>query len=387
MKHFESKAIRIQSEKTQYREHSTALFPTSSFCYEDAEQMRRAFANEEEAFIYSRFSNPNTSELEAKLAALEKTEACFATASGMSAVFAGFMAFLHSGDHVLSSRAIFGSTYRLFTNWFERWDISHDFVNGTDIENWEALVKPNTRMLYIETPSNPGLEIIDLQKASDFCKKHNLIFVVDNCFATPYLQQPADYDADLIIHSATKYIDGQGRVLGGAVCARQELIDEVKAFCRATGPALSAFNAWLLSKSLETLAVRMDRHSENAIGLAKSLVDHPAISRVTYPFLSSHPQYELARKQMKSGGGIVCFELKEGHNAGVRFLDNLKMLSLTANLGDTRSIASHPSSTTHAKLSEEERQESGITPGLIRISVGLEHLDDIKQDILQALDS
>lgn len=384
---FESKAIRLQTEKSQFREHSTPLYATSSFCYDNAEQMRAVFAAEEEGYIYSRFINPNSTEFETKMAQLEKTEACFATASGMSAVFASFMAFLKSGDHIIATRAIFGSTYRLLSVWLTKWNIEHTFIDGSDVDSWIKAVKPNTKMLYLETPSNPALELVDLEKAGEFCKSHNIIFNVDNCFATPYIQNPVDYGADLVVHSATKYIDGQGRVLGGAVCGSQDLVNNVKAFCRATGPSLSPFNAWILSKSLETLSIRMEKHSENALKLAQILENTKKINWVKYPFLPSHPQYELAKKQMLLGGGIVSFELTGGLNAGKQFLDNLKMLSLTANLGDSRSIASHPASTTHAKLTEMERQEVGITPGLIRISVGLEHIADIKNDILQSINT
>ena len=386
MEKFESKAIRIQTGKTQYREHSTPLFPTSSFTYESAEQMASVFAAEEEGYIYSRFINPNNTEFEAKLAALEGTESCFATASGMSAVFASFMAFLNAGDHIIASRAIFGSTYRLMTNWLTRWNIEHDFVDGKDPESWEKAVKPNTKLLYLETPSNPSLEIIDLESAYNFCKKHDLLYLVDNCFATPYIQKPKQFGADLVIHSATKFIDGQGRVLGGAVCGDQDLITQVKGFCRATGPSLSPFNAWILSKSLETLSIRMEKHSSNALTLAKELESWKELTNVKYPFLETHPQYEIAKKQMSLGGGVVSFELDGGLESGKTFLNNLKMLSLTANLGDSRSIASHPASTTHAKLTEEQRSEVGITPGLIRISTGLEHIDDIIQDIKQAVE-
>ncbi|MES1226004.1 MAG: PLP-dependent transferase, partial [Bacteroidota bacterium] len=251
---------------------------------------------------------------------------------------------------------------------------------------WEKAVKPNTKMLYLETPTNPGLDIIDLEFAGKFAKKHNIILNVDNCFATPVCQRPTDFGADLVVHSATKWMDGQGRMLGGVIVGKSELIHDIYLFCRSTGPALSPFNAWILSKSLETLDVRMERHAANALHIAKALETHPKISWLKYPYLRSHPQYDIAVKQMKNGGGIVCFELKGGIEAGRNFLDNLKMLSLTANLGDTRSIASHPASTTHAKLSEKERQEVNITPGLIRISVGLEYADDILADIMQALE-
>ncbi len=384
--HFDTKAIRQQMSRTPFREHATPIFPTSSFVYDNAEQMRAVFANEEQGYIYSRFVNPNANEFEVKMASLEDMDACFSTASGMSAVFASFMPFLNAGDHILSSRAIFGSTYRLMTNWFPRWNIEHTFVDGQNPEIWERGLKKNTKLFYLETPSNPGLELIDLEKASAFCRAHNILFIVDNCFATPYLQKPAQYGADLSIHSATKFIDGQGRVLGGAVCGSEDLVQQVKGFCRATGPSISPFNAWLLSKSLETLGVRMDRHCSNAFELCQILKGHSKINWVKYPFDTDHPQYDLATKQMSQGGGIVCFELKGGVEKGVDFLNNLKLLSLTANLGDSRSIASHPSSTTHAKLTEEQRLEAGITNGMIRISVGLEHKEDICNDILQSLD-
>lgn len=380
-----TKAIRIRADQTPEKEHSTPLFLTSSFCYDDAEEMRAVFADEKEGNIYSRFSNPSVQEFTDRLSALEGTETGFATASGMSAIVASFLAFLKKGDHLLACNAIFGSTHTIITKYLPKYGIDYTYVSATDTASWEAAIRPNTRMIYLETPTNPGLEIVDLAAAGAVARKHNLIFNVDNCFATPIGQTPIDYGADLIVHSATKWIDGQGRVLGGAVLGRKELIKEVYLFCRSTGPSLSPFNAWVLSRSLETLDVRMERHSSNALYLAQALENHPAIASLRYPFLPSHPQYEIARRQMKNGGGIVCFELKGGLESGRKFLDNLKMLSLTANLGDTRSIASHPASTTHAKLTPEERAAVNITPGLIRISVGLEHRDDILQDILQAI--
>lgn len=384
---FETQAIRIQTERTQHREHSTPMFPTSSFVFEDAEQMRAMFADEQEGNIYSRFTNPSVREFEEKMAALEGVEDAFATASGMSAVFASFMAFLNAGDHLLCSRAVFGSTHTVVGQFLPRWGVETDFVDARRPETWQSLVRPNTKMLFLETPTNPGLDVVDLTFAGQFCAQNNLLLNVDNCFATPYLQQPARFGAHLITHSATKHIDGQGRVLGGVVCGSRELVAEVRKFCRSTGPALSPFNAWVLSKSLETLAVRLDRHCEQAEQLAHFLSAHAAVERVIYPFLESHPDYALARKQMKKGGGLVAFEIKNGLSAGRQFLDALQMCSLSANLGDTRSIATHPASTTHAKLSNEARAATGITDGLIRISVGLEHVDDIIQDIDQALKS
>lgn len=382
---FETKAIRIQTERSQHREHGTPIFPTSSFVFDDAEQMRSLFAGEETGNIYSRFTNPSVREFELKIAALEEVDDAFATATGMAAVFAVFMSFLKKGDHVLASRAIFGSTYNLLKNRMSNWGIEYDFVDPKTPENWGEKIRANTKMLFIETPSNPGLEIIDLKKAGQFSKKHNLIFCVDNCFATPYLQQPAKFGADILVHSATKFIDGQGRVMGGAIAGSKDLINEVRTFCRSTGPALSPFNAWILSKSLETLAVRMDRHCENATALATFLESHSEVSKVNYPFLKSHPSFEIAKKQMSQGGGLVTFEVKGGLQQGRDFLDTIEMLSLSANLGDTRTIATHPASTTHAKVAEEARLEVGITNSLIRISVGLEHIDDIIADINKAL--
>lgn len=379
-------AVRTQTERTNQMEHSTPVFLTSSFAFESAEAMRAAFADETDDNIYSRYSNPTVDEFAHKIALLEKCEAGFATASGMAAIFSSFMALLKTGDHLLCCRSMFGGTNTVVTKFLPRFGIEYTLVDAADIDNWEAHIKPNTKMLFLETPTNPQLEIIDLKKAGAIAQKHGLIFNVDNCFATPFLQTPADFGADLVIHSATKWIDGQGRVLGGAVAGRKELVHDIYLFCRNSGPALSPFNAWVLSKSLETLGVRIQRHSENALTVAKHFENHPRLEWLKYPFLPSHPQYDIAQKQMLAGGGIVCFEIKGGLESGRRFMDNLQILSLTPNLGDSRSIASHPASTTHSKLSEEERQKVGITPGLIRISVGLEHVDDIIYDIEQALE-
>jgi O-succinylhomoserine sulfhydrylase len=363
------------------------LFLTSSFVFPSAEEMRDTFAGETEGAIYSRYSNPNTDELIGKVCALEGAEAGFATASGMAAVFASMAAFLRSGDHVMASRAVFGSTHQILTNIFPRWNITHTYVDPLDIDEWEQAVRPNTRMLVVESPSNPGLALIDLEKAGTLARKYGLIFNIDNCFATPYLQQPILYGADLVVHSGTKWMDGQGRVLAGVVAGRPELIDQVQGFCRHTGPALSPFNAWILSKSLETLAVRMERHCSNALELAQFLDEHEQVNHVLYPFLPSHPQHELAKKQMRLGGGIVTFDIKGGTEAALRFLNNLKMISLSSNLGDARSIVTHPATTTHSKLSPEERAAVGITDGLVRVSVGLEYAGDIIGDIDQALDT
>jgi O-succinylhomoserine sulfhydrylase len=382
----ETQAIRIQTERTNEMEHSTPMFLTSSFCFDNAEDMRAAFADETDDNIYSRFSNPSVQEFIDKVVALEGAEAGYATASGMSAVFGSFMALLKQGDRLLACNSIFGSTHTVIAKYLPKYGIEYGYVgaNATEAE-WEAAITPNTKMIYLETPTNPGLEVLDLAMIGKLAKKHGIILNVDNCFATPVNQRPIEFGADLVVHSATKWLDGQGRVLGGAVVGRKDLIKEIYLFCRSTGPALSAFNAWVLSKSIETLDVRMERHASNALFIAKQLENHPAIATLRYPFLPSHPHYQIAIQQMQNGGGIVCFDLKGGLEAGRNFLNKLKMLSLTANLGDTRSIASHPASTTHAKLSEAERQAVNITPGLIRISVGLEHKDDILADILQAL--
>lgn len=386
MPHKITNAIRTQIERTNEMEHASPLFLTSSFCFEDAESMRAAFADETDDNIYSRFSNPSVQEFVDRICVLEGAEAGYATASGMSAVFGSFMALMKQGDHLLSCNSIFGSTHTVISKYLPKYGIEHTYVSATaSAAEWEAAIQPNTKMIYLETPTNPGLDLLDLEMIGKLAKKHGIILNVDNCFATPVNQRPIEFGADLVVHSATKWIDGQGRVLGGVVIGKKELIKDIYLFCRSTGPALSPFNAWVLSKSLETLDVRMERHASNALHIATALENHPSLSWLKYPFLKSHPQYAIAQKQMENGGGIVCFELKGGIEAGRRFLDKLQILSLTANLGDTRSIASHPASTTHAKLTEEERQAVNITPGLIRISVGLEHKEDILADILQAL--
>ncbi|MFN3795058.1 MAG: trans-sulfuration enzyme family protein [Chitinophagaceae bacterium] len=385
--HFDTQAIRTQTQRTWENEHSTPLFMTSSFVFDNAEDMRAAFAEENDHNIYSRFSNPTVDEFVQKMVLLEEAEAGYATASGMSAVFGTFMSFLQSGDHILSSGSVFGSTHTILTKYMGRWKIEYDYFDVNKPELIESLIRPNTKMLYIETPSNPGLDIVDMDMLSALAKKHHLIFVVDNCFATPALQKPMLHGADIVIHSATKWIDGQGRVVGGVIVGKKALIREIYLFLRNTGPSMSPFNAWVLSKSLETLSIRIERHCNSALQIARTLESNPHLEWVKYPFLESHPQHKIAWKQMKAGGGIVCFELKGGLARGQKFLDALQMLSRTANLGDSRSIASHPSSTTHSKLTEAERLSVGITPGLIRISVGLEHPDDILKDIQQALEA
>lgn len=383
----QSKLIRTQTARSQHREHATPLYLTSSFIFDDAEQGRAIFAGEEDGNVYSRYSNPNTNEFIQKVCELEGAEAGLAFSSGMAAVFASFAALLKSGDHIVACRSIFGSTHQLFTILFPRWGITTTYVDASSPESWEAAIQPNTKMIFLETPSNPGLELIDLEWLGAFKKKYpEIILNVDNCFATPYLQKPIQYGFDLVSHSATKYMDGQGRVLGGIVVGKQALIDEIMFFIRHTGPAMSPFNAWVISKSMETLGLRMDRHCSNALEVAEMLEAHAEVELVRYPFLPSHPQYELAKKQMKAGGGIVTFIIKGGFDRAKRFLDHLNMILITSNLGDSRSIATHPASTTHSKLTDAEREQIGIYPGTIRISVGLEDIHDILSDLQQALE-
>ncbi|WP_339729353.1 trans-sulfuration enzyme family protein [Maribacter stanieri] len=382
---FETNAIRTQLKRTENLEHSVPLYLTSSFVFEDAEDMRASFAEEKERNIYSRYSNPNSSEFIEKVCQMEGAESGFAFASGMAAVFSTLAALLDSGDHVLSARSIFGSTHSLFTNFFPKWNIDHTYFKIDALEEIESLITPKTKIIYAETPTNPGVDVLDLEELGKIAKKNNLILVIDNCFASPYLQQPIKFGADLVIHSGTKLMDGQGRVLAGITVGSAELMDKVYRFSRITGPALSPFNAWVLSKSLETLAVRVDRHCENALKLAEFLEENENVNWVKYPFLKSHPMYEVAKKQMKAGGCVVAFEVKGGLDAGREFFDSIKLLSLSANLGDSRTIVTHPASTTHSKLSVEERAAVGISDGTVRISVGLEHIDDIIADIAQAL--
>lgn len=381
----ETAAIRLQTKRSDFNEHSTPLYLTSSYVFDDAEDMRAQFAEEKEGEIYSRYANPNVQEFINKMAFLENAENGWATASGMAAVFTFFGALLSAGDHIVSARSVFGSTHRLFTEILPKWGITTTYVDFDDYEGYENAITSSTKILYLETPSNPGLDIIDLERVAAICKRKNILFAVDNCFATPLLQRPFDFGADVSIHSATKYIDGQGRTLGGIILSSNEIIEKVKSFARHTGPALSPFNAWILSKSLETLDVRMERHCNNALEIAKRLEAHPAVSWVKYPFLPSHPQFAIAQRQMKNGGGIVSFELKKGLEAGRKFLDQLELFSLTANLGDTRSIATHPASTTHSKLTQEQRLDVGISDGLVRLSIGLENKDDIWSDLINAL--
>lgn len=383
----ETLAIRIQNERSQEAEHSVPLYLTSSYVFEDAEQMRAAFSDEIEANIYSRYSNPNVDELLEKVSRLEGGEAAWATATGMAAVFTTFAALLENGDHIVSSKSVFGSTHQLFVNILPKWGITTTYVDAIDYEAYEQEIRPETKIVYIETPSNPGLDIIDIKRLAAICKAKNVLLVVDNCFATPVLQQPLVLGADITIHSATKYMDGQGRVLGGLIVSTKEIIAKIQAFARHSGPALSPFNAWILSKALETLHLRMEKHCEHAFEIAKRLEKNEQVDWVKYPFLGSHPQHDIAREQMKHGGGIVTFQIKGGLQAGRKFLDTLNLFSLTPNLGDSRSIATHPASTTHSKLKQEEREAVGISDGLVRLSIGLEHIEDIWEDLEGALNA
>jgi len=385
--HFETQAIRTQTERSQFSEHSTPLYVTSSFVFDDAEDMRASFSEEKEKNLYSRFSNPNTTEFVDKVVAMEGAEAGYAFATGMAAIFSTFGALLQSGDHIVSARSVFGSTHTLFTKYLPKWNITTSYFDINKPETIEDLITPNTKILYAESPTNPAVDIIDLELLGKLAKKHNILLVIDNCIATPYLQNPIKYGADLVLHSATKLMDGQGRVLGGVAVGRADLIREIYLFSRNTGPAMSPFNAWILSKSLETLAIRVEKHCENALVVAEFLDNHEQVNWVKYPFLKSHPQYEVAKKQMKLGGNIVAFEVKGGIEAGKQFLNNIKLCSLSANLGDTRTIVTHPASTTHSKLTESDRLEVSITDGLVRVSVGLENVADIISDLKQALKS
>ncbi|TDB61832.1 trans-sulfuration enzyme family protein [Arundinibacter roseus] len=381
----QTKVIRTQTTQTQYREHSSPLFLTSSFTFETAEQGKALFDETEQGNLYSRFSNPTVQEFVDKVCMLEDCEDGVATATGMAAVFASLAGILQAGDHLIASRALFGSAHQIITQILSKWNITHTYLDASAPEaDWEAAVQPNTRMIYIETPSNPGLELVDMEMIGRLCKKHNLIFNVDNCFATPALQNPVDFGAHLVVHSATKFMEGQGRVLGGVVVGEAEYIKPLRFFCRQTGPSMSPFNAWVLSKSLETLDLRMEKHCDNALKLAQALEQHPAVKQVNYPFLPSHPQHELALRQMSAGGAIVTIDLEGGFERVSAFMKALQIPSLSSNLGDTRTIVTNPYTTTHSKLKPEEKKALGITEGLIRISVGLEAVEDLIEDFAQA---
>jgi O-succinylhomoserine sulfhydrylase len=382
---FETRAIKTQLKLSNQKEHSVPIYATSSFVFDNTEEGRALFAEEKEGHIYTRYSNPSNDEFIMKLCALEETEDGVATASGMAAIFLSIIGHLKAGDHLLACRSLFSSTHQIITQVLPRFGISHTYVDIDDNEGWEKNILPTTRMILAETPSNPGLDIIDLEMLGKLAKKYNMLMNVDNTFATPYIQLPVKYGADIIIHSTTKFIDGQGRTIGGAVLGSRDFIKDIRFMARQTGPCMSPFNSWILSKSLETLAVRMERHSINAFALAKYLENNPEVLWVKYPFLTSYKKYELAIKQMRLGGGMVTFELKGDLERAIKFMDSLDLLSLTTNLGDTRTIVTHPATTTHSKLTEEERKAVNITPALIRISAGLEHIDDIIADIEQAI--
>ncbi|MBB3698660.1 aminotransferase class I/II-fold pyridoxal phosphate-dependent enzyme [Flammeovirga yaeyamensis] len=384
-KKFETIAVRAQTQRSHNREHSVPIYATSSFTFEDADHANALFSDEVDGNIYSRYSNPNNDEFINKLVLLEGAEAGIATSSGMAAMFLSIASFVSQGDHIVASRSLFGSTHQILTQLLPKWGVSHTYVDIHDLEGFEKAIQPTTKMIFIETPSNPALDIIDIEALAKIADKHNIILNVDNCFATPYLQNPLKHGAHIVTHSATKFIDGQGRVLAGAILGSQELMDKVKFMSRHTGPALSPFHGWILSKSLETLSIRMEKHCESAMKVAKALEQMDEVELVKYPFLPSHPGHELAKKQMRLGGALVSFEIKGGVEAGKKFWNSLQLISKSSNLGDTRTIATHPASTTHSKLTEEERLAVGITPGLIRISVGLEHVDDIIADIKQAM--
>lgn len=385
--HFETLAIRTQLASSQFKEHSAPIYLTSSYAFDSAEEGAEIFANQRDGYYYSRVANPNSDEFAEKMALLEGAESGISTATGMAAIFSVFGALLKKGDHLLASSSIFGSSRHVIENILPNWGIEHEFLGIKDMQAWTNAFHPNTKMLFVETPANPTLDLIDLKYLAELCHQKGAILVVDNCFATPYLQQPLSFGADLVVHSATKYIDGQGRVLGGVIVGSKTKIEICAQFIQKSGPSLSPFNAWLLSKSLETLAVRMDRHCSNALSLAKYLEEHPDIEKVVYPHLPSFEQYELAKKQMKQGGGLVSCVVKGGLDRGRKFLNALELHSITANLGDTRSIATHPASTTHSKVAPEVKLSLGITPGMLRFSVGLEHIDDIISDIEQALNN
>ena len=381
----ETLALRAGIERSQFHEHSEAMYLTSSFVFDNAEQAAKRFIGEEPGNIYSRFTNPTVSLFETRLAALEGAEQCVATSSGMAAILSTCMALLKAGDHVVASQSIFGSTVNLFNNVMKKFGVETTFVSATDVAQWQATVRPNTKLFFLETPSNPLTEISDLAAIAALAKSCGALLAVDNCFCTPILQRPLDFGTDIVIHSATKYLDGQGRVLGGAVLGSKKLMEPVYGFLRTTGPTMSAFNAWVFAKGIETLKLRMEAHSANALQLAQWLEQQPSVARVFYPGLPSHPQHALALKQQKTGGGIVSFEVKGGKSAAWRVIDNTRMLSITANLGDTKTTITHPATTTHARITPEARAAAGIGDGLIRIGVGLEALVDIQNDLAKGL--
>ncbi|NBV00543.1 MAG: O-succinylhomoserine sulfhydrylase [Burkholderiaceae bacterium] len=380
--HNETIGVRAGVRRSQFNEHAEALFMTSSFCFDSAEEAAHGFANAEKGFIYSRFTNPTVAMFQDRLAALEGGQACIATSSGMSAIMTTAMAHLSAGDHVVCSRSVFGATIQLFTNILGRFGIETTYVDMADLNSWQQAVKPNTKMFYLETPSNPLTEVADIAAIAKIAKAAGALYVVDNCFCTPALQKPIALGADVVIHSATKYLDGQGRVLGGAIVGTEDFVmGKVFPFVRTSGPTLSAFNAWVVLKGLETLSLRLEKQSQTARDLAIWLEQQPAVERVYHPDLPSHPQHAVAKRQQTMGGPILSFTLKGGQDAAWRVINQTRLLSITANLGDTRTTITHPATTTHVRVSEEARLAAGITPGLVRIAVGLEHLEDIKADL------
>jgi O-succinylhomoserine sulfhydrylase len=381
----ETLGVRAGSLQTEFGENSEAIFLTSSFAYKSAAQAAARFGGQEPGNIYSRFTNPTVTMFQDKLAALEGAEFCVATSSGMSAILACVMGLCSTGDHVVVSRSVFGTTVQLFGNILKRWGLDVTFVSLTDVSEWAAAVKPNTKLFFVETPSNPLTEVCDIAALADLAHRSGAQLVVDNCFCSPALQKPLDFGADIIVHSATKYIDGQGRCLGGAVLGKKDIMEPVYGFLRTAGPTLSAFNAWVFLKGLETLSLRMEAHSRNALALAQWLEAQPQVERVYYPGLSSHPQHALAMRQQSAGGGIVSFDVKGGKDAAWKLIDATQLLSITANLGDTKSTITHPASTTHSRVTPEARAAAGIGDGLVRVAVGLEHIEDIKADLAAGL--
>lgn len=384
--HIDTLSVRAGTRRTEFNEHAEAMFLTSSFCFDNSAEAAEKFANAEQGFIYSRFTNPTVAMFQDRLAAMEGAEACVATSSGMAAIFATAMSLLQTGDHIVCSRAVFGATTQMFTTILGKFGIQTTYVDLVDLDAWKKAVQPNTKMFYLETPSNPLTEVADIPEVAKIAKQAGAVLIVDNCFCTPALQKPLSLGADVVIHSATKYLDGQGRVLGGAVLGSKEFISKVFTHIRTTGPTLSAFNAWVLLKGLETLSLRMDKQSQNALELAKWLEKHPKVERVFHPGLESHPQHALAMKQQKQGGAILSFVVKGGREAAWKVIDNTQVCSITANLGDTRTTITHPATTTHARITQEARDAAGIVEGLVRISVGLEYVDDLKADISTGLD-
>jgi O-succinylhomoserine sulfhydrylase len=384
---FETLAVRAGVHRSQFNEHAEGLFLTSSFVFESAAQAAARFSNEEAGMVYSRYTNPTVQMFQERLAALEGAQCCIATASGMSAILACTLGLLRSGDHIVASRSLFGATVQLLNNWLTRYGITTTFVSPVDLAQWEAAITPATRMLFLETPSNPLTEISDIAALAEIAHARGALLAVDNCFCTPALQRPLEFGADLVIHSATKYLDGQGRVLGGAVLGKRALIEEpLTAFLRNAGPTLSPFNAWVILKGLETLKLRMDAHSANALALARWLEAHPRVERVFYPGLSSHPQHALASRQQRTGGGVVSFVVRGGREAAWCVVDSSRVLSITANLGDAKSTITHPASTTHGRLSPQARAESGVVEGLLRVAAGLESVKDLQEDLARGLD-